>query len=51
LINQRTPEINSRRQAGHWEADSMVSKASRTSLHVLPRAPIPPAQDHQDPSQ
>lgn len=35
LINERPPEINSRRQFGHWEADSMVSRASRTSLHVL----------------
>ncbi len=35
FINERPHEINSRRQFGHWEADSMVSRASKTSLHVL----------------
>ena len=35
FINERPHSINSRRQFGHWEADSMVSRASRTSLHVL----------------
>ena len=34
-IDQRPEEINQRQSLGHWEADSAVSRASLTSLHVL----------------
>ena len=35
FIHLRPEIINSRSQFGHWEADSIVSSASRSSIHVL----------------
>lgn len=34
-IDKRPEEINQRLVLGHWEADSMVSKANTSSVHVL----------------
>jgi len=35
LISQRALEANQRLEWGHWEADAVVSKASKVSLNVL----------------
>lgn len=35
FINERPEIINQRHQFGHWEADSAVSRANSTALHVL----------------
>lgn len=34
-LGERPEEANQRLEWGHWEADSMVSRASRTAFHVL----------------
>jgi IS30 family transposase len=34
-ISQRPEAVNQRQEFGHWEADSMVSRANSTSLHAL----------------
>ena len=34
-IDQRPQEINQRQSFGHWEADSIVSKANQVAIHVL----------------
>lgn len=34
-LEARPEEANKRLELGHWEADSMVSRASRTAFHVL----------------
>jgi len=35
MISQRPPEINQRESMGHWEADTVVSRASKESLAVI----------------
>jgi len=35
FVGERPEFINDRSQLGHWEADSMVSKANTTAFHVL----------------
>ena len=34
-ISQRPEAVNQRQEFGHWEADSMVSRANSASLHAL----------------
>lgn len=34
-ISERSEDINERKEFGHWEADSIVSRASKSALNVL----------------
>ncbi len=34
-ISERSDNINERKEFGHWEADSIVSRASKSALNVL----------------
>jgi IS30 family transposase len=34
-ISERSDDINERKEFGHWEADSIVSRASKSALNIL----------------
>lgn len=34
-IDARPPHISERKEAGHWEADTVVSKQSKPALHIM----------------